>query len=77
MFIQDADDQLLNLDHVVRIRAKLMRAGGGDAPQIWDVVADVDLAPGSILCTLARGFESRQSATDWMLKRVPGIVTLA
>jgi hypothetical protein len=61
-WIRDADDQLLNLAHVVRIRPKLIRALD-DGTEVWDVLADVNgfaLATGPHV--LARGLDDREAA---------------
>lgn len=56
-WIRDADDQLLNLAHVVRIRPKLKMGG---TPEVWEVLADLHGTSGPHV--LARGLDDREAA---------------
>ncbi len=69
-WIEDADHQLLNPDHVIRVRPKLSRARPVDGQETWEVWADVrDLGPH----TLVRGLDGRDAALAFIRQMVTGM----
>ena len=68
IFIEDADGQLVNLYHVGRIWASEKSDG------TWAVMAE-EVGLSGLRC-LRRGFDSEESARDWMRASIPGVLVI-